>query len=90
MPPAEKKGRVWTYVAGGVAVAGLGAGIALGVVANGTAASLTRSSTPQPDRAHADALVASARGQALGADISYGVAGAAAVVAVVLFFVEAH
>jgi hypothetical protein len=90
LPLPEKKGRVWTYVAGGVAVAGLGAGIALGVVANGTAASLTKSATPQPNRASADAIVTSARGQALGADISYGVAGAAAVVAVVLFFVEGH
>lgn len=90
LPPAEKKGRVFTWVAGGVAVGGLAAGIVLGLSANGTAAKLTQSQTPQPDRKTADAIVADARGQALGADISYGVAGAAAATAIILFFLEPH
>jgi hypothetical protein len=68
----------------------LAAGIVLGITANGTAAKLTQAQTPLPDRKSADAIVNDARAQALGADIAYGVAGAAAVTAIVLFFLEPH
>ncbi len=91
-PPSEpelveqpKKGHTFTYVAGGVAVAGLGAGIALGLMANGDANSLKGSTH---SRADATNLANGAQGKALGANISYGVAGAAAVAAVVIFFLE--
>lgn len=87
--PAKKGGRLWTYVAGGVAVASLGAGIGLGVGANGAASELTNKNAP-PDRTRADldAIAGRANGMALGANVSYGVAAAAAVTAAVLFFVE--
>lgn len=81
----KKGGRVLTYVAGGVAVAGLGTGIALGLVSSSAQKELTGS---QHDRPAADALVSRANSMALGANIAYGVAGAALVTAVVLFIVE--
>lgn len=83
--PVEKKGRVWTYVAGGVAVASLGTAIGLGVGANGNATELT---TKQHSQAEAQALYNSASGMATGANVAYGVAGVALATAVVLFFVE--
>ncbi len=78
-----KKGRLWTWVAGGVAVASVGAGVGMGVVAQNTAKTV-------PDAAigQARAQAQSAQGLALGANVAYGVAGAAAITAVVLFFVE--
>lgn len=84
-----RKGRLWTYVAGGVAVASLGAGIGLGVAANGEAAKFTSvQHDPQTVQADFDAANRSANGMALGANVAYGVAGAAAITAVILFFVE--
>lgn len=84
-----KKGRLWTYVAGGVAVASLGAGIGLGVAANGEAQKFTSvQHDPQTVQAEFDAANRSANGMALGANVAYGVAGAAAITAVILFFVE--
>ena len=82
--PAQRH-RVATWVAGGVAVAGLGAAIGLGVVANSAANDLHAS---QHTRLEADALVGRASTMALGADVAYAVAGTAAITAVVLFFVE--
>lgn len=84
-PTETKKGRVWTYVAGGVAVASLGAAIGLGVGANGNSAELLAREHPQ---AEAQKLHDTANGMGMGANIAYGVAGVAAVTAVILFFVE--
>jgi hypothetical protein len=85
-PAPAKKGRVFTWVAGGVAVAAAGLGAGLGVAASGTASSIrdgTVRSGPENQQ-----LGQSAQGLATGANVSYAVAGAAAVAAVVLFFVE--
>lgn len=88
-PTPAKKGRLWTYVAGGVAVAAVGAGVGLGVGASGAAGELTnKNASPDRSRAELDALAGRANGMAMGANVSYGVAAAAAVTAAVLFFVE--
>lgn len=81
----KKKGRVWTWVAGGVAVAGAGAATGLGLAANGASANLLATQHPQ---AEAQALHDQAQGLSTGANVAWGVAAAAAVTAVVLFFVE--
>lgn len=82
--PAPKGGRLWTWIAGGAAVAAAGAGVVLGVAANGAAAQ-----TAMPPMGVTPAQQAnSAQGLATGANVAYGVAGAAAVTAVVLFFIE--
>jgi hypothetical protein len=83
--PAPKRGRVFTWVAGGVAIAGLGTGIALGIVSANTSATLRGEVHSQAD---ATQLVNTATSTAIGADIAYGVAGAAAITAVILFIVE--
>jgi hypothetical protein len=88
-PVEAKKGRLWTYVAGGVAVAGLGTGIGLGLGANGAAAKFVSPPNGTPhDPATVQAEYNSVRGMAVGADVAYGVAGAALATAVVLFFLE--
>lgn len=85
-PAVEKKSpRVWTWVAGGVAVAGAGAGIGLGVVASGKANEYnTVTHTP----ADAAQLRTDASSMATAANVSYAVAGAAAITAIILFVVE--
>jgi tetratricopeptide (TPR) repeat protein len=83
--PAKKKGKVWTWVSGGVAVAGAGAALGMGLAANGASAELRGSEHTQ---AEAQALHDKAQGLATGANVAWGVAAAAAVTAVVLFFVE--
>lgn len=81
----KKSPRVWTWVAGGVAVAGAGAGIGLGAVASGKANEYnTVTHTP----AEAAKLRSDASSMATAANISYAVAGAAAVTAIILFVVE--
>lgn len=85
--PAQKpRGRLFTWVAAGVAVVGLGAGIGLGVTASGAAGRLQAGLAP--DRMTADAWVGQARGMSLGANVCYGVAAVALVAAAVLFFLE--
>jgi hypothetical protein len=83
-PPRK---RVATWVVGGVAVAGLGAGIILGVLANGATNDL-RASPATETGAQRDARVGQIQTMAYSADVAYGVAAAAAITAVVLFFVE--
>lgn len=86
--PTEKKGgRLFTYVAGGVAVAALGAGIGMGVAAEGNAKQLRETPAPLPP-GRATELANSANGLATGANVAYATAGAALVAAVILFFVE--
>jgi len=85
----KKGGRLWAYVVGGVAVASVGAGVGLGVAANGEAAKFT---SVQHDPATVNQEFAAARdastGLATGANVAYGVAGAAAITAVILFILE--
>lgn len=85
-PPPKKGGtRVFTWVAAGGAVVAGGVGAGLGVMAGGASSELKGS---QHTRMEADALVSKANSMSLGANVAYGVAGAAAVTAVILFFVE--
>ena len=81
--PKRPRSRVGTIVAASVAVAGLGAGVGLGLGAKDLAASVRVAPIGQ-----APAVEARANALAMGANISYGVAGAALVTAVVLFFLE--
>lgn len=81
--PEKKGGRVFTWVAAGVAVASAGAGVGLGVVAQNTAANV-----PNAPVGQAPMQAQQAQSLALGANIAYGAAGAAAVAAIILFFVE--
>ncbi len=85
-PAPRKAGRLWTFVAGGVAVAGAGAGAVLGLQSSGTIDKMWNN--PGRTKAEADAAVSQAAGMATGANVAYGCAGVAAVAAVVLFFVE--
>lgn len=82
--PVRKKGRLWTWVAGGAAVASAGAGVGLGVASQSAADKTNMPPMGLTPRQQADA----AQGLATGANVAYGVAGAAAVTAVVLFFLE--
>lgn len=86
----KKSGRVWTYVAGGVAVASLGAGIGLGAASNGAIEQFTKTGPHNPDTVQMEfnTAQANANGLATGANVAYGVAGAAAITAIILFFVE--
>lgn len=84
-PAPAKKGRLFTWIAGGVAVAGLGAGIGMGAAAGGASAEMQASVHDQPTVQN---LHDRAQGLSIGANISYAVAGAAAITAVILFFVE--
>jgi hypothetical protein len=81
--PKRPRSRVGTIVAASVAVAGLGAGVGLGLGAQDLAASVRVAPVGQ-----APAVEARANALAMGANISYGVAGAALVTAVVLFVLE--
>lgn len=83
--PAKPKGRVWTWVAGGLAVGAAGGGLGLGLAAQGAAAGVRNAPVGQ-----APMQAQNAQGLATGANIAYGVAGAAAITAVILFFVEGH
>ena len=89
-PPAKTGGkRLFTWVAAGGAVVAGGVGAGLGVMAGGAATELhCASCAATRDRTQTDALVSKANSMALGANVSYGVAGAAALTAVILFFVE--
>lgn len=81
--PGKPKGRVVTWIAGGVAVAAAGAGVGMGLAAQGSAKSVIDAPAGM-GRTRAE----QAQGLATGANIAYATAGVAAVAAVVLFFVE--
>jgi hypothetical protein len=83
----KKRGPVFAWVASGLAVAGLGTGIALGVASANTSATLHSQPHPQ---AEATQMVNDATATAIGANVAYGVAGAAAITAVILFIVESR
>src|SRR6478735_573645 len=71
----KKSGRVWTYVAGGVAVASLGAGIGLGAASNGAIEKFTRPAGGMPNtgdvQTQFDQAKANATGLATGANVAY-------------------
>ena len=79
--------------AGGVAVVGLAAGIVLGVQAKGKQsdahALCPDRQTPCAGADQAESLISTAQGRALGANVAFGVAGAAVIVAGVLWFTGA-
>jgi hypothetical protein len=81
--PVAAKPRLGVWVGGGTAVAAAGAGLGLGLAAQAKAASVATARVGS-----ARETASAAQGLALGANIAYGVAGAAAIAAVVLFFVE--
>lgn len=92
-PVETRKGRLWTYVAGGVAVASLGAAIGMGAAANGEMEKFTKppGGVPWPQDQvdmRFDEATRNSQGLATGANVAYGVAGVAAATAVVLFFLE--
>jgi hypothetical protein len=82
---APVRPRVGTFIAGGTAVAAVAAGVTFGVLSAGASNTLL---TQHHSTAAADALVAQSQTYATVANVSYGVAGAAAITAVILFFVE--
>jgi hypothetical protein len=82
--PVKKGGRLWTWVAGGAAVAAAGAGVGMGFAAQEESG---RTANP-PEGVTPAQQAMNAQGLATGANVAYGVAGAAAVAAVVLFFIE--
>lgn len=89
-PEPAPRGRPGTFVAGGVSLAAVATGTALGVLALSKQAELRNGQAggaPWP-REQADVLVKDGQGFATGANVAWGVAGAAAVTAVILFFVE--
>ncbi|MDP1822601.1 MAG: hypothetical protein Q8L48_05145 [Archangium sp.] len=79
------KGRLWTWVLAGAAGAGLltGAGLGFGAVSAREEMLRVRHGALEVQQLH-DA----AAGRAAGANIAYGLAGAAAVTALILFFFE--
>lgn len=82
---APKRGRVFTWVAGGLAVGAAGGGVGLGLVSNSANIDLHKQVHSHTD---AQALNDRASQFATGANIAYGVAAGLAITAVVLFFVE--
>ena len=86
-PPAPEPShtRVWTWVAGGVAVAGAASGIIFGEMASSNANTLHQSPHQRPQVQN---LYNTANTDALVANVSYAVAGVAAVGGVGAFFIE--
>jgi hypothetical protein len=85
--PAPKK-RVATWVVGGVAVAAAGTATAFGLVALNRETTLHLPVDLRPKFPSATALATDAQGFATAANVTWAVAGTAAITAVVLFFVE--
>lgn len=77
--------RLATWVVGGGALAAAAVGTGLLLASNDSVTTLRASSH---ERAQADQLVTNANTTAVGAQVSYALAGTAAIAAVVLFFVE--
>ncbi|HEU4383516.1 MAG TPA: PEGA domain-containing protein [Anaeromyxobacteraceae bacterium] len=80
--PVEKGGKLWTWVAGGVAVAAAGAGVYYGVQAQ-EASDKLMSGSGDPQQNYDDA-----KSKSKTANILYGVAAAAGAAGVTLFFLE--
>ena len=84
--PAQKRGRLWTYVAAGSAVALAGVGMGFGLWAKSGWEEYQE--VAYSDRARYDQLRDSVPMRATVSTISFATAGALAVTAVLLFFVE--
>ncbi len=84
-PPPAARSRVATWIFAGTAVAAAGAGVGLMLGAQGASNELLARQHP---RAEADRLVSQTQSLSLASNIAYGAAGAAAVTAIILFFVE--
>ncbi len=83
---APSKKRVWTYVAGGAAVASLGVAIGCGVSA--LSLSAENEKTVHDNKVEANQAEREIILMRDASNVSYAVAGAAAVTAAILFFVE--
>jgi tetratricopeptide (TPR) repeat protein len=83
--PAPVAPRKWTFVSGGVGVAGLAVGVGFGIAANNAHAKLVGQMHKQPTVQN---LYNDAANDEIAANAAYAVAGVAAVTAVVLFFLE--
>jgi hypothetical protein len=81
--PPEGKSWLGPIIAGGVAVVAAGAAVALGVSARSAQNELLGQSH---DQSQADALASRARGDAVAANVLYGVAGAAVLAGGVMAF----
>ena len=86
-PPVKKRGRTWTYVAAGSAVALAGVGIGFGVWAKSGWDEYNEVAATGP-RDRYDTLKDSVPMRATVATISFATAGALAITAAVLFFLE--
>lgn len=84
-PPSPARGRVWTWVLAGAAGAGLATGVGLGLGAQSARDEMVRErhGATEVQRLHDAGL-----GRATGANVAYAAAGAAALTALVLFFLE--
>ncbi len=83
----ERRGRLWTWVAGGVAVVAAGAGVYYGVQAQNASDKLVNAAQPLPP-GEAQKYYDDAKSKSKTANILYGVAGAAGAAGVTLFFLE--
>ena len=83
--PTPGRKRIWTWVAAGTAAVALGGAIGLSVSARADNDAYFEPATSAEDGA---SLESSGRAKALGSNILYGLAGAAAATSVILFFME--
>ncbi len=85
LTPSRERGRVWTWVLVGAAGAGLATGVGLGLGAQSARDEMVRE---RHGAIEVQQLHDAAQGRALGANVAYGAAGAAALTALFLFFLE--
>ncbi len=86
-PALQPRARVWTWVLGGVAVAGAAAGGGL-LGASWSSAKELKASGANRSRDTANSLYVSTQTTGLWSTVAFATAGAAAVAAVILFFLE--
>jgi tetratricopeptide (TPR) repeat protein len=84
---AARGGKLWTWVAGGAAVAAAGAGVWFGMQAQDASDKLVGAAQPLPP-GEAQRLYDEAKSKSKTANILYGVAGVAGAAGVTLFFLE--
>jgi tetratricopeptide (TPR) repeat protein len=89
-PEPAKKGRLFTWIAGGTAVAAAGAAVGLGAAAVGEAERYRALDPNTTDFATRQAAYNSATGLQTGTNVLWVTAATAAAAAVVLFFVEGN
>lgn len=84
--PDAPRARTATWIVGGTAIAAAGGALGLGLAAQGQAATIRGQMVRDGALVERDAQAA--QNLALGSNIAWGVAGAAAITAVILYFVE--